>query len=304
MYGLEIKRELIDAGFKGKILIDEPMKKHTYFKIGGNADVLTLPNSINDVVLALKLCKKRDIDICIIGNGTNLLVSDKGIRGMVIKIADNFNDIEIVGNKIKAQSGALLSSVAKQALNSSLTGLEGGSGIPGSIGGAVAMNAGAYGFEMVQIVTSVVCCDMQGSIKEYNNEEMNFGYRHSVVEEENLIVLEVNMELKEGNYDEIKAYMSELTAKRTTKQPLNLPSAGSTFKRPEGDYAARLIEEAGLKGLRYKDSQVSDKHCGFIVNLGNATSEQVLTLIKTVQKTVKDKFDVQLETEVKIVGEM
>ncbi|WDV45228.1 UDP-N-acetylmuramate dehydrogenase [Clostridiaceae bacterium M8S5] len=301
MSSININQNLIERGFLGEILVDEPMKRHTYFKIGGNASVLVLPKDSKDVVLALKVCDELNINPYIIGNGTNLLVSDDGIKGIVIKLADNMNKVIVEGDTITAECGALLSSVGKLALKNSLTGMEGGSGIPGSIGGAVAMNAGAYGFEMSQIVSSVKCTDKKGNIYVYSSEDMDFRYRHSRVQEEDLIVLETKMTLKEGVYDDIKAYMDELTVKRTTKQPLSLPSAGSTFKRPEGDYAARLIEAAGLKGLRYKDAQVSDKHCGFIVNLGNATSEQVMTLIEIVKKTVKDKFSVELETEVKII---
>jgi len=189
------------------------------------------------------------------------------------------------------------------ALKNSLTGLEGLSGIPGSLGGAVTMNAGAYGFEIKNVVTKVKCIDMNGNLKEYTNEDMNFGYRHSTVQSEKLIVVEVEIELEKGNNEKIKAYMNELTKKRTTKQPLSLPSAGSTFKRPEGDYAGRLIDVSGLRGLKYGGAQVSEKHCGFIVNVDKATSDDVIQLIKVVQKTVNDKFGIKLETEIMIIGE-
>ncbi|EOD00422.1 UDP-N-acetylmuramate dehydrogenase [Caldisalinibacter kiritimatiensis] len=287
----------------GKVLLDEPMKKHTYFKIGGPADVMVLPGNIEEITKAIRICKENNIDYYLVGNGTNLLVTDKGIRGVVIKVEKNLSDIKVEGTKIIAQAGSLLSVVSKAALNHSLTGLEFASGIPGTLGGAIAMNAGAYGPEMKDVVTKVRCIDREGNIKEYTNEEMNFSYRHSRVQEESLLVVEVELQLEKGNYEEIKKYMDELTEKRTTKQPLHLPSAGSTFKRPEGDYASRLIDVAGLKGLRYGDAQVSDKHCGFIVNLGEATSEEVLHLISVVQKTVKDKFGIELEPEVKIIGE-
>lgn len=288
---------------KGIVLMDEPMNKHTYFKIGGPVDVMVLPGNIDEISLCIKLCREYNIDYYVIGNGTNLLVTDKGIRGVVIKIEDNLSNIEVIGAKIIAQAGALLSTVSKIALKHSLTGLEFASGIPGTVGGAVAMNAGAYGPEMKDVITKVKCIDQQGNIKEYTNEEMRFKYRNSIVQEEKLIVVEAEMELERGDYNKIKSYIDELTEKRTTKQPLNLPSAGSTFKRPPGDYAGRLIDAAGLRGLRFGDAQVSEKHCGFIVNLGNATSEDVLKLIKVVQKTVKDRFGVELETEVKIIGE-
>lgn len=287
----------------GKVLPDEPMKKHTYFKIGGPADIIVLPASIEEIAEVIKLCKDNDTEYFVIGNGTNLLVSDKGIRGVVIKIDEDFNNIEITENKIKAQAGCLVSKVAKLALKHSLTGFEGCSGIPGSIGGAVAMNAGAYGDEIKDVITRVKCIDGNGNVLEYSNEEMNFGYRHSRVQEDDLIVVEAEMELQKGDYEEIKKHMDELTVKRNTKQPIDMPSAGSTFKRPEGDYAARLIDVSGLRGVRYGDAQVSEKHCGFVVNLGNATCDDVMNLIRFIKKTVKDKYDIELEPEVRIIGE-
>ncbi|KPU26957.1 UDP-N-acetylenolpyruvoylglucosamine reductase [Caloranaerobacter sp. TR13] len=288
---------------ESEILIDEPMKNHTSFKIGGPADILFIPKEIEQISQAVTLCKELDVDYFIMGNGSNLLVSDKGIRGVVIKISENLSNVKVKGNKIIAQSGILLSKLSKIALKYSLTGLEFASGIPGSLGGAITMNAGAYGGEMKDVVTLVRCIDEKGEIIEFTNEQMKFGYRSSIIDERELIVVEVEMELKNGNYEDIKKYMDELTQKRTSKQPLNLPSAGSTFKRPEGHYAGKLIEDAGLRGLRFGDAQVSEKHCGFVVNLGNATCNDVLTLIKVIQKTVRDKFGVELKTEVKIIGE-
>lgn len=288
---------------EGNILIDEPMKEHTYFKIGGPADILILPGTIKEISEVIKSCKAKDINYYVIGNGTNLLVRDKGFRGVVIKIDANLNELEVAGNKITAQAGCLLSVIAKAALKNSLTGFEGCSGIPGSLGGAVAMNAGAYGTEIKDVVTKVTCIDEKGELIEYSNEEMNFSYRHSRVQEEGLIVLEAELELKHGNYEEIKEAMDDLTQKRNAKQPITIPSAGSTFKRPEGDYASRLIDVSGLRGARYGDAQVSDKHCGFVVNLGNATCDEVLDLIKIIQKTIKDKHNINLEPEVRIIGE-
>ncbi|WP_202708448.1 UDP-N-acetylmuramate dehydrogenase [Sporosalibacterium faouarense] len=287
----------------GEIKLDEPMKNHSYFKIGGPADILVLPGTIEEISESIKICTDNNLRYQVIGNGTNLLVRDKGIRGVVIKIDKNFSDIEVNKNIIKAQAGSLISKVAKAALKNSLTGFEGCSGIPGSLGGAVAMNAGAYGTEMKDVIKSVKCVDRDGNILEYTNEEMHFGYRHSRVIEENLIVVEAEIELKVGDYNEIKAKMDELTDKRNTKQPIDMPSAGSTFKRPEGDYASRLIDVSGLRGLRFGDAQVSEKHCGFVVNLGNATAEDVLQLIGFIQKTVKDKHNIELEPEVRIIGE-
>ncbi len=294
--------------FKGiiendRILINESMKEHTYFKIGGPVDIMVLPRTNEEICNIIKACNENNTNYYIVGNGTNLLVLDKGIRGVVIKIDENFSKIYIKDEKIIAQAGCLLSKISKQALKHSLTGLEFASGIPGSLGGAIAMNAGAYGPEMRDVITKVKCIDTKGNLLEYSNEEMNFGYRYSRVQEENLLVVEAEIKAEKGSYDKIKAEMDELTEKRTKKQPLNMPSAGSTFKRPKGDYAARLIDVAGLKGVRYGDAQISDKHCGFIINLGNATSDDVLGLIKFVQKTIKDKFDIELKPEVRIIGE-
>lgn len=286
-----------------KILIDEPMKNHTSFKIGGPVDVMVIPRCIEELVEAINICKKNDIDYYIMGNGTNLLVSDKGIRGVVIKISEGLGNISVEGTTMKAQAGALVTVASKIALKNSLTGLEFASGIPGSIGGAVTMNAGAYGGEMKDIVTKVKCLDEDGNIVEYTGDEMNFRYRGSRIGDENLIVLEAEMELQKGNFEKIEKTMRELTEKRNSKQPLQFPSGGSTFKRPEGYFAGKLIDDSGLRGVRYGDAQISDKHCGFIVNLGNASCKDVLTLIQLVQKVVKDNFDVCLEPEIKIIGE-
>ncbi|SDZ21338.1 UDP-N-acetylmuramate dehydrogenase [Proteiniborus ethanoligenes] len=288
---------------KGDVLIHEPMSKHTSFKIGGPVDVLVLPGSIEELASSIKLCKSEGLDYFVMGNGSNIIVRDKGIRGIVIKISESLNNIIIEGTKLIAEAGALLSVVSKSALRSSLTGLEFASGIPGSLGGAIAMNAGAYGGEMKDVVTKVKCVDENGNFVEYENSDMEFGYRQSRIQNEKLIVVQVEMKLKEGNYEDIRAYTNELTEKRTSKQPLHLPSAGSTFRRPEGYFAGKLIEDAGLKGLILGGAQVSDKHCGFIVNIGNATADDVINLIRVVQKTVSDKYGVKLETEVKIIGE-
>lgn len=287
----------------GKVIFDEPMKNHTSFKIGGPVDVMVIPRCIEELVETINICKKNDIDYYIIGNGTNLLVSDKGIRGVVIKISEGLGNISVEGTTMKAQAGALVTVASKIALKNSLTGLEFASGIPGSIGGAVTMNAGAYGGEMKDIVTKVKCLDEDGNIVEYTGDEMNFRYRGSRIGDENLIVLEAEMELQKGNFEKIEKTMRELTEKRNSKQPLQFPSGGSTFKRPEGYFAGKLIDDSGLRGVRYGDAQISDKHCGFIVNLGNASCKDVLTLIQLVQKVVKDNFDVCLEPEIKIIGE-
>ncbi|SHJ63436.1 UDP-N-acetylmuramate dehydrogenase [Paramaledivibacter caminithermalis] len=285
------------------IFKNEMMANHTSFKIGGPADIMVLPRTIDEIVSMIKYCKENKIKYYVIGNGSNLLVRHKGIRGVVIKIADNFNDVDINDTKVTAKAGVLLSRLSKLIMKESLEGFEFASGIPGTLGGAVAMNAGAYGGEMKNVVTGASVLDSHGNVIYLNNEELKFGYRKSIIQEKGYIVLDVNMEFKKGDFQKIKSITDDLTKRRTSKQPLHLPSAGSTFKRPENHYAAKLIEDAGLKGVRLGDAQVSDIHCGFVVNLGKATYEDIYNLIKLVQKVVRDKFDVMLETEVKIIGE-
>ncbi len=287
----------------GKILFDEPMKNHTSFKIGGPADVLIIPEREEEIVNAIRFCRENQIKYFIMGNGSNLLVKDTGIRGAVIKVANGFDRIEVIGERVICQSGALLSKVAKYALKHSLTGFEFASGIPGTIGGAIAMNAGAYGGEMKDVVSKVKAIDRNNNIVEFTNADMNFRYRGSLVGDENLIVLGVELNLQKGDYSSIEAKMKDLTERRVSKQPLEYPSAGSTFKRPEGYFAGKLIEDAGLRGVRYGDAQVSEKHCGFVINVGEATFEHVITLIRMIQKVVYDKFNVKLEPEVKIIGD-
>ena len=295
--------ELINGGF-GVCYKDEPMSKHTTFKVGGPADLLIMPESEQDIIDIIKYCNKKVIPFIVIGNGSNLLVTDKGIRGVVIKLGKNFSDIKFVGDRVFAQSGALLSTVSKKSFKNGLTGMEEISGIPGSIGGAMVMNAGAYGGEISFIVEKVRCLNKKGELLEFEKDEMEFGYRQSVVSKRDLIVLDVEIKLEKGNMDEIYEKFKDYDNRRTTKQPLDKNSAGSTFKRPVGNYASKLIDEAGLRGFRYKGAQVSEKHCGFIINIDDATFEEVRTLITKVQSIVKDKFDVELETEVKIIGEM
>lgn len=287
----------------GKVMFDEPMKNHTSFKIGGPADVMIIPYSEDELINAIKICRENNIEFYIMGNGTNLLVRDGGMRGAVIKINEGLNNITVDGNKIRCQAGALVTGVSRLAFSKSLTGFEFANGIPGTIGGAVTMNAGAYGGEVKDVITRVRVLDKDNNILEYTNSEMNFRYRGSRVVDEGLIVLSMEIELKSGNYDEIEAMMKDLTFKRTSKQPLELPSAGSTFKRPEGHFAGKLIDDAGMRGLRYRGAQVSQKHCGFVVNVDNATCEEVTRLISVVQKTVRDKFGVELEMEIKLIGE-
>ncbi|NLC03676.1 MAG: UDP-N-acetylmuramate dehydrogenase [Tissierellia bacterium] len=287
----------------GEVLFNEGMKNHTSFKIGGPADALIIPKDENQVLEAITLLRANNIDYFIMGNGTNLLVKDGGLRCVVIKINEGLNKVEIQGNKVYCQAGALLSAVSKVVARENLTGMEFSNGIPGTIGGAVTMNAGAYGGEMKDIITKVRIIDKENRIKEYSNSEMNFRYRGSRVTDEDLIVLSVELELKPGDPLEIDRIMKDLTYKRTSKQPLELPSGGSTFKRPVGYFAGKLIEDSGLRGLRHGGAQISEKHCGFVVNVEDASCKNVLELIQIVQKTVRDNYDVELETEIKLIGE-
>ncbi|HSH37133.1 UDP-N-acetylmuramate dehydrogenase [Schnuerera sp.] len=287
----------------GKILFNEPMKNHTSFKIGGPADIMIIPSREKDIIESIKFCREKNIKYIIMGNGTNLLVRDTGIRGVVIKIANGFDNIAIDNDKIFCQGGTLLSVIAKKALRESLAGFEFASGIPGTIGGAITMNAGAYGGEMKDIVTKVIALDKNNNIVELANKDMNFRYRGSTVIDEGLIVLGVELQLRKQEYSKIEEKMKDFTNRRVSKQPLDLPSGGSTFKRPTGYYAGKLIDDAGLRGIRFGYAQVSEKHCGFIVNRGNATFEEVFTLIKTVQKIVHDKYNIMLEPEIKIIGD-
>ena len=298
-----IYNKLCDILKKEDVFIDEPMKNHTSFKIGGPCDFFVIPKCDEEIKDLVLLCNFEKIPFYVIGNGSNLLVRDGGIRGIVIQIGDNMSDFEITENVITAKSGILLSKLAKNIIKESLTGFEFASGIPGSLGGAVAMNAGAYGGEMKNVVKRVKLLDMQGNIFNYTNEEMKFGYRRSILNDERYIVLEIELELKKGNYDDIKVVVDDFNFRRTSKQPLNLPSAGSTFKRPEGHYAGQLIEEAGLRGLTFRDAQVSTKHCGFVVNIGEAKANDIIQLLDIIKKTVLDKYNVKLEEEIKIIGE-
>ena len=282
---------------------DEPMKKHTSFKIGGPADFLVTPCSVQSLCEVIKLCKKENLPIFIMGNGTNLLVSDKGIRGVVVKIYDNLNRYTVKGDCIEAYGGILLSKLSNIALENELTGLEFASGIPGTLGGAVAMNAGAYGGEMKDVVVETEFIDKDGNLKIIRGDEHQFGYRTSFIQKQSAIAVRSVIQLKKGERAAIKALIDDLTARRQDKQPLEMPSAGSVFKRPEGYFAGKLIEECGLRGYSIGGAQVSEKHCGFIVNKGNATSKDIIDLIRHIQKTVKEKFGVDLQTEIRIVGD-
>ncbi|SEF59662.1 UDP-N-acetylmuramate dehydrogenase [Caloramator fervidus] len=299
---MDIQKELEKVLNKEQILINEPMKKHTSFKIGGPADFLVIPYTKEELIEVINFCTKNNINFYLIGNGSNLLVSDKGIRGVVIKTT-GLSKVEVKDNIIIAECGASLAKVSKKALENSLKGMEFASGIPGSIGGAIFMNAGAYGGEMKDIVERVLVLDKEGNLKILNKDDLEFAYRYSNVQKNGYIVLEVELKLEKGDYEEIKRVMDELNGKRVEKQPLNFPSAGSVFKRPQGYFAGKLIEDAGLKGMRIGGAMVSEKHAGFIINYDNATCEDVLNLIKLIQDKVYEKFGVKLETEIKFVGE-
>lgn len=288
---------------KEQILEEEPMKKHTTFRIGGPAEYLILPLTTEEIADVIKLCRQEEIPWYIVGNGSNLLVADEGVRGVVIQLLRNFNQIQVEGCQIRMQAGAQNAAVAKRALDASLTGFEFAAGIPGTIGGAVVMNAGAYGGEMKDILKEVTVLDPNGMIRTIPAEELELGYRTSIIARKGYVVLEAVIVLKTGDPKEIKAAMDELKEKRVTKQPLEYPSAGSTFKRPEGYFAGKLIMDAGLRGFSVGGAQISEKHCGFVINKGNATAKDVTELMDETKKIVMEKFGVALEPEVKRLGQ-
>ena len=298
-----------------RIKYNEPLASHTSFNIGGPADVFVTVENEEEFAKAINFAKAENIRYFLLGNGSNVLASDEGFRGIIIKLAGDFNTATVDGEIIKAGAGITLSKLAGLAMNSSLTGLEFASGIPGTLGGALFMNAGAYGGEMKQIVTKVKVlkniptanytdCEGCGAIIELTGEEMQFGYRHSILKEKNYIALSCEMKLEKGDKETIASYMRELALKRKEKQPLEYPSAGSTFKRPEGYFAGKLIEDAGLGGYTVGGAQVSEKHKGFVINKGGASAKDVKELIDYVIKTVKEKDNVTLEPEVLFLGEM
>lgn len=280
------------------VLEKEPMKKHTTFRIGGEADCFVCVENTLQLKEVQAYLQSLQIPYYVLGNGSNLLVSDEGYRGVIIEIADKMSDIRVEGNYIVAQAGALMSKIAHVALENGLTGFEFAAGIPGTIGGGVVMNAGAYGGELKDVITTVEVINRDGEILLLDNAAMEFGYRTSILKKQPYIVTEVKIALQEGAREDIKATMDDLGKKRREKQPLEFPSAGSTFKRPEGHFAGALIMNAGLRGFQVGDAQVSEKHCGFVINKGNATAEDVRELIRQVQKEVKAQFDVDLEPEV------
>ena len=296
----EIFENILD---KENVLENEPMCNHTTFKVGGVADWFLMPQNESELSAVLKTVKEEKLPLFILGNGSNLLVGDNGIRGVVVCLCKKMDSIDVKGECVYAEAGAVLSRVSNAALADGLAGFEFASGIPGSVGGAVFMNAGAYEHELKEVVESVRYMDMNGNIEEIPGKDCKFGYRSSIFSEFECIILGCTFKLAKDNKDDIKARIADYTNRRVSKQPIEKPSAGSTFKRPEGHFAGGLIEQAGLKGYSVGGAQVSEKHAGFIINTGNATAKDVMDLIAYVQKNVSEKFGVMLEPEVKIVGE-
>lgn len=299
----KIYHKLVQIVGEERVRTDEPMKSHTTFRVGGPADLFVTPETSEEVRAVVDMCRSEEIDCHIIGNGSNLLVSDRGVRGVVVQIAKAMNKIESNGEQIRAQAGALLSEVAAHALKDGLAGFEFAAGIPGTLGGACVMNAGAYGGEMKDVLYEVTVLTPQGEFLVLKEDELELGYRTSVVARKGYIVLEAVIRLKKGDEEEIRRQMEDLRDRRISKQPLEYPSAGSTFKRPEGYFAGKLIQDAGLRGYTFGGAQVSEKHCGFVINRGDATAAEVAELMRRVADKVEEQFKVRLEPEVKRLGD-
>ena len=285
------------------VMEQESMKKHTTFRIGGPADIFVSPDTVEKAAEVVRICKEQEVPYYILGNGSNLLVSDQGYRGVVVQIYKNLSAIEVEGDAVCAQAGAMLAAIAKRALAASLTGLEFASGIPGTLGGACVMNAGAYGGEMKDVLAEVTVLDENGNVRVIPAEKLELGYRTSALSKNGWTALCAKLQLAHGDYKTIEERMEELKEKRTTKQPLDMPSAGSTFKRPEGYFAGKLIMDAGLRGFSVGGAQVSEEHCGFVGNTGAATAAEVRGVIAEVIRRVKEYSGVTLEPEVKMLGE-
>lgn len=285
-----------------EVRIKEPMKRHTSFRAGGPADWFAIPETGDELKAVIRACKKAGADWFVVGNGSNLLVSDEGFRGVIIS-TERFDRLEVSGNVLTAGAGILLSKAANMALKAGLSGMEFAAGIPGSVGGAVFMNAGAYGSEIKNILKQVTVLDENGDVRTLAAEELELGYRTSNIQKNKYLVLEAEFLLEEGNVLEIKGRMEELAAKRKEKQPLEYPSAGSTFKRPEGYFAGKLIEDAGLKGFSLGGAAVSEKHAGFVINKGDALAADIYRLCMEVRRTVAERFGVTLELEVRLLGQ-
>ena len=298
-----MRQKFIEILGNNRVLFDEPMSQHTTFRSGGPADVFVMPENYEQIREVLRLCKEEKLPFFVLGNGSNLLVSDSGYRGVIIQMDRNMEEIRLDGEEIHACAGALLSSVAVAARNASLTGFEFAGGIPGTIGGAAVMNAGAYGGELKDVLKEVTVMTREGEILTIPAEKMEMGYRTSIIKTAGYLVLEAVISLKKGDEEAIRATMKDLSERRTEKQPLDYPSAGSTFKRPEGYFAGKLIMDSGLRGYRVGGAQVSEKHCGFVINAGGATAEDVRSLMDHVIRVVREKYGVTLEPEVKFLGD-
>lgn len=298
-----IRERFCEIVAEDRVLEQEPMARHTTFRIGGPADYFIELGNVDEIKAAVGICQEENLPWFVLGRGSNLLVSDQGYRGVILSIYKNFQNIDIQGEILTVQAGTLLTTLSGKALDASLSGIEFASGIPGTVGGAVVMNAGAYGGEMKDIVRQVTVLDQEGVVRTLTGEEMQFGYRTSLAKKKGYIVLEAILELKPGEKEQIREKMQTLKAKRIEKQPLEYPSAGSTFKRPEGYFAGKLIMDAGLRGACVGDAQVSEKHCGFVVNTGHATAADVRELMRQIQEKVQEQFGVRLEPEVRFLGE-
>lgn len=291
--------QLVDISGEQNVLQNEPMKRHTTFRIGGPCDIFIKPRSIEEIRQIIEVVKENKVPYYVVGNGSNLLVSDDGYRGVIINLFNNFSDITVEGNTITASAGALLGKIGYTALKNSLTGFEFATGIPGTLGGAVVMNAGAYGGEMKDVLSEVTVLTKEGELLTLKADELELGYRTSIIAKKDYIVLEGKIQLKPGEPDKIKAVIDDLAFRRRDKQPLEYPSAGSTFKRPKDNFAGKLIMDAGLRGYTLGGAMVSDKHCGFVINKGDATCEDVIKLTDHVKEEVKNQFGIELELEVK-----
>ena len=296
---LSFYNQLIQIVDKEQVLIDEPMKKHTTFRVGGPADYFVMPKNIEEVQKIVAFCKDAKMPYYVLGNGSNLLVSDAGYRGVIIQIYKSMSEITVENTTIRAQAGALLSKIGNIALDAELTGFEFAAGIPGAVGGAVVVNAGAYGGEMKDILKSATVLTTEGEVLTLYNKELELGYRTSIIAKKDYVVLEAEYELQKGSKEDIRAKMDELKVQRVTKQPLEYPSAGST----EGHFAGKLIQDAGLRGFSVGGAQVSEKHCGFVINKGDATAADIIELMRQVSEKVMQEFGVLLEPEVKMLGE-
>lgn len=300
---MDLYKELCAAVGAENVLRDEPMSRHTTFRIGGPADFFVQPSCMEEIKAVRELCRSGKMPCYVMGNGSDLLVGDRGYRGVIIQICKRMNEVRAEGERIFVQSGALLSKTASAAYDASLTGMEFASGIPGTVGGALRMNAGAYDGEMKQIVESVEVLTADGEVLVLSAGELGMGYRTSVISKNDYVALSAVLKLKKGEKSDIRARMDELKKKRVEKQPLEYGSAGSTFKRPEGHFAGKLVQKAGLRGYRVGDAQVSEKHCGFVINRGNATAAEVAQLMEDVADRVQEKFGIRLDPEVKKIGE-